>query len=152
MSLTPLEELKKLFDYQTVSSNKINTIKVLRSITGEGLKETKDFLEQVLMPAIQHQDPLMTMKQPIGHHVPEPSRNQGLSLPHPMYLVGHSYKQLNKNTVLIVGVSNFNTDGETVYSIDGDGNVVHRYNRRDFGRVTGTEHSKPDPRNLEPLK
>ena len=152
-SYTSLEELKKLFDFSVVSANKIQTIKTLRAISGEGLRETKDFLEQVLISAIEHQS---SFPAQFGHtsHVGGPMTpiNKGLrNLPPPMYLVGHSYKQLNKNTVLILGVANFNTEEETVYSIDSDGSVVHRYNRRDFGRVTGTSQSTPDPRNLETL-
>lgn len=151
-TLIGLDELKQMFDYSYVVSNKIFTIKTLRTITGEGLKETKDFLEQVLIPAIEHQTPKASARsmQAVGHHVPV-TASVGELLPPPMYLVGHSYKQLNKNTVLIVGVANFNTNGETVYSVDPDGNTVHRYNRRDFGRVTGTDHNNPDPRNLEKL-
>lgn len=146
----PLDELKKLFDYGVVSANKINTIKILRSITGEGLKETKDFLEQTLIPALQSQSPGLKFNVQAGHEE-QPNLHTGVPLPPPMYLVGHSYKQRNKNTVLIIGVSNFNTEAETVYSMDGNGTVVHRYNRRDFGRVTGTDHNNPDPRNLEIL-
>lgn len=145
----PLNELRTLFHYKTVTDNKINMIKLLRTISGEGLRETKDFLEQVLIPAIAHQDASLTKKQPIGEHVEEAFKRK--TLPPPMYLVGHSYKQINKNTILILGVSNFNTDGETVYSMDEHGIVIHRYNRRDFGRVTGTDHNDPDPRNLEIL-
>lgn len=144
---TALSEIKKLFDFKEVSANKIYTIKVLRSLSGEGLKETKDFLEQVLIPAIEHQVPSTTLRQPVGAHSVGAHRS-GVSVP-PMYLVGHSYKQRNKNTVLILGVSNFNTDGETVYFMDGDGNLVHCYNRRDFGRVIGTDYNGSDPRNLE---
>jgi hypothetical protein len=142
-----LDELKKLFNFKEVSLNKINCIKMLRSISGEGLKETKDFLEEVILPAIEHQGSSITLRQPVGAHSVGANRS-GVSDP-PMYLVGHSYKQRNKNTVLILGVSNFNTDGETVYFMDGDGNITHCYNRRDFGRVTGTDHNNPDPRNLE---
>lgn len=148
-SFIPLSELKMLFDYGYVINNKINTIKTLRTITNEGLKEAKDFLEQTLIPALEHQNPLSPQKRVLIKGSEEHSDQQpGVVLPPPMYLVGHSYKQRNKNTVLILGVSNFNTYGETVYSIDSDGSVVHRYNRRDFGRVTGTDQNDPDPRNL----
>lgn len=148
-----MSDLKNLFDFSVVNANKIQTIKYLRQITGEGLKETKDFFEQVLIPAIEHQS---LFPAEFGHtsHVGGPMTplNKGVrNLPPPMYLVGHSYKQLDKNTVLILGVTNFNTEEETVYSLDSHGNVIHRYNRRDFGRVTGTSQSTPDPRNLEVL-
>lgn len=149
-NFTPLSELIQLFNYNIVVNNKIQTIRMLRTITGEGLKETKDFLEQKLIPALEKQNPDLRVNEQTGHKQ-QPNPHTGVPLPPPMYLVGHSYKQRDKNTVLIVGVSNFNTEAETVYSIDGKGTVVHRYNRRDFGRVTGTDHNNPDPRNLEIL-
>ena len=147
-NFTPLSELIKLFDHVHVINNKIQTIKMLRTISGEGLKETKDFVEQTLIPALQSQSPGLEFNVQAGHEE-QPNLHTTVPLPPPMYLVGHSYKQRNKNTVLIIGVSNFNTEAETVYSMDGNGTVVHRYNRRDFGRVTGTDHNNPDPRNLE---
>lgn len=145
---TPLSELIKLFDHAQVINNKIQTIKMLRTISGEGLRETKDFLEHKLIPALEGQSPGLKFNVQAGHEE-QPNLHTGVPLPPPMHLVGHSYKQRNKNTVLIIGVSNFNTEAETVYSMDGNGTVVHRYNRRDFGRVTGTNHNNPDPRNLE---
>jgi Ribosomal protein L7/L12 C-terminal domain len=145
----PLDALKELFDYHQVATNKINTIKLLRSITGEGLKETKDFLEQVVLPSLESQGSFLSPSFAGVGEPEQPNPHTGVPLSPPMFLVGHSYKQRDKNTVLILGVSNFNTTGETVYSMDPTGAVVHRYNRRDFGRVTGTDHNVPDPRNLE---
>ena len=148
-----LRDLKDLYDFKTVSTNKINTIKTIRAITESSLKEALDFFEQVLIPAIQNQDRHKNPESVIGQFVADAERNtKGGVLPPPMYLVGHSYRQLNKNTVLIVGVSNFNTEDETIYSIDDVGNTVHRYNRRNFGIVTGTNQNNPDPRNLEILR
>lgn len=43
---TSFHELRELMDPDFVNSNKINCIKTLRQITGEGLKDTKDFFEQ----------------------------------------------------------------------------------------------------------
>lgn len=43
---TTLQELRDLMD----ADQKINCIKILRGITGEGLKETKDFFEQEWLP------------------------------------------------------------------------------------------------------
>lgn len=49
---TRLNLLEKLLDPDFVSTKKIECIKVLRGISGEGLKETKDFYEQVLHPVV----------------------------------------------------------------------------------------------------
>lgn len=49
---TPLDELTKLFDPDIVSTQKINCIKTVRGITGEGLKEAKDWVEQFLVPTV----------------------------------------------------------------------------------------------------
>lgn len=49
---TSLKELRELMDVDYVNSRKINCIKTLRQITGEGLKETKDFFEQEWLPFI----------------------------------------------------------------------------------------------------
>lgn len=66
-----------------------------------------------------------------------------------MYTIGRIYRQLDGQEVLIVGIANRGTDHETVYSIAPGGDPIHRYSRRDFGRVTGTSFDRPDPRNLE---
>ncbi|ACL81275.1 hypothetical protein [Silicibacter phage DSS3phi2] len=49
---TTLPELRELMSVDVSSSQKINCIKLLRQITGEGLKETKDFFEQEWMPFV----------------------------------------------------------------------------------------------------
>ena len=49
---TTLRELRELMSVDVVSTQKINCIKLLRQITGEGLKETKDFFEQKWMPFV----------------------------------------------------------------------------------------------------
>jgi hypothetical protein len=70
----------------------------------------------------------------------------------PMYLIGHTYKQLDGDVVLIVGAANQGTSYESVCSFDvSNGNMIHRYNRRDFGRCAGTDHDIPDQRNLVKL-
>ena len=48
----PLEDLRELMDIDFVNKKKINCIKHLRAMTGEGLKETKDFFEQEWLPFI----------------------------------------------------------------------------------------------------
>lgn len=45
---TTLHELRDFMSVDVVSSQKINCIKLLRQITGEGLKETKDFFERTI--------------------------------------------------------------------------------------------------------
>lgn len=156
--LTTLKELKQLFDPDFVRTHKINCIKLLRQITGDGLKETKDFLELELAPFILDRTPMpshadydankLDPGDPLNI-VPgtSPSKEEGLKPP--MFLIGHSYRQLNKEVVLIVGASNQGTSYETVYSINGDGKPIHRYNRRDYGRCTGTDHLNPSQFNLE---
>lgn len=48
----PLKDLRELMDPEFVNKSKINSIKHIRSMTGEGLKEAKDFLEQEWLPFI----------------------------------------------------------------------------------------------------
>ena len=48
----PLRHLRELMDPEFVNKQKINCIKHLRTITGEGLKEAKDFFEQEWLPFI----------------------------------------------------------------------------------------------------
>lgn len=154
---TTLNELLSLIDPETVANKKINTIKLLRQITGEGLKEVKEFYEQEWEPFVTRKEPASkpSTKGIVGSRAniviidDVPSKPD--DLPPPMFLVGHSYKQLDGCTVMVLGVSNPNTSYETVYTLDSDGNVIHRYNRRDFGRCTGSDHENPDPRNLERL-
>jgi hypothetical protein len=150
-----LAELSKLFDKEFVSKQKINTIKILRSITGEGLKETKDYLEQRLIPFIVEGKPMASHDDfdanymEVGQHISSAIPAGSEDLTPPMFLIGHSYRQLNKDTVLIVGASNQGTSYETVYSINPEGKAIHRYNRRDYGRCTGTNHMDPSEFNLE---
>lgn len=150
---TSFNDLLNLGNPQYVQANKINCIILLRQITGEGLKETKDFFEQVWQPLVTGNEPTIktfTKGVPSVFIVDDvPSKPD--DLPPPMFLVGHSYKQLDGCTVMVLGVSNPNTSYETVYTLGNDGNVIHRYNRRDFGRCTGSDHQNPDPRNLEIL-
>lgn len=47
-----LNELAMLFHPETVDRAKINCIKAIRSITGAGLKEAKDFFENTVHPVI----------------------------------------------------------------------------------------------------
>lgn len=47
------EEMMDLIDPNFVNNNKINCIKYIRTITRCGLKEAKDFFEQVWTPAIR---------------------------------------------------------------------------------------------------
>lgn len=54
MNYTPLSEIRNLIDPEYVQTKKINCIKYLRSITGEGLKETKDFFEDEWLPFVIH--------------------------------------------------------------------------------------------------
>lgn len=49
---TSFEELHGLMNPEFVNTRKINCIKILRAMTGEGLKETKDFFEQEWVPFI----------------------------------------------------------------------------------------------------
>lgn len=49
---TTLRELRELMSVDVVSNQKINCIKLLRQISGEGLKEVKDFFEQEWMPFV----------------------------------------------------------------------------------------------------
>ena len=48
----PLNDLRKLMDPEFVNSWKIETIKLLRRMTGEGLKEAKNFLEDEWIPFV----------------------------------------------------------------------------------------------------
>jgi len=149
-----LNKLRNLTDTDYVANNKIGCIKILCDITGKGLKEVKDFFEQEWQPYVNgNKTPMKANKSSnnygtLDHVSIEPDEKPD-TLPPPMFLVGHSYKQLDKCVVLILGVSNPNTSYETVYTMGSDGNVIHRYNRRDFGRCTGSDHEDLDPRNLE---
>ncbi len=69
----------------------------------------------------------------------------------PMFHMGQIYLTVGGDRVFIVGLSNQGTNYETAYSIDSGGRAIHRYNRRDHGRVTGTDRANPDPENLVKL-
>ena len=49
---THLEDLKNLLDKEFVACEKVTCIKIIRQITGKGLRETLDFFENVLCPVI----------------------------------------------------------------------------------------------------
>lgn len=63
------------------------------------------------------------------------------------FMVGNTYRTQGGELVRFVSVSNEGTDYETMADEAG----VHRYTRRDFGRVTGSAHDYSDPRNVPPL-
>lgn len=145
----PITELKQLFDPAFVASRKIESIKMLRRITGEGLRETKDFFEQIIQPAIAKNSQRLGDQGAIPNPISSTFSDENLAPP--MFLVGMTYLQLDKTPALIVGVANYGTSYETVYSINSTGEPIHRYNRRDFGRVTGTDADNPSPYNLKRL-
>lgn len=152
---TTLADLSDLIDSDFVINKKSNCIKLLRQITGKGLRETIDYYEQVWQPYVSGERPKRTPSTQVhigglGYVNTDPEPTEDILAP-PMFLVGQAYKQLDGCTVLILGVSNPNSSYETVYSMSSDGTVIHRYNRRDFGRCTGSDHQNPDPRNLEVL-
>lgn len=145
-----LDELKLLFNPDN-TNRKIESIKLLRQITGAGLKETKDFFEQVVVSNVRpnsssNKGKPITTPDDLGEIVQSVT-----NLSPPMFLVGMTYLQLDKTPVLIVGVANYGTSYETVYSIGSNGEPIHRYNRRDFGRVTGTDANNSSPYNLKRL-
>ena len=63
------------------------------------------------------------------------------------YVLGNSYLTLEGRWVRFVAVHNEGTHYESMEDEDG----VNRYTRRDFGRVAGSSHTEPDPRNTPPL-
>lgn len=63
------------------------------------------------------------------------------------FIVGNSYRMVGGGYVRIEGMHNEGTDYETVYCKD----MINRYSRRDFGRVTGSPFDCSDPRCLIPL-
>lgn len=44
--LTPLGEMRNLMDPEFVKTNKINCIRLIRQLSGESLREAKEFFEQ----------------------------------------------------------------------------------------------------------
>ena len=69
-------------------------------------------------------------------------------LPGSMFKVGETYKTVSGQEVTIAGIVHKGLEHECVYTVNEHGPRIHRYNRRDFGRVTGTDHNNPDPDNL----
>lgn len=69
------------------------------------------------------------------------------------YEVGGWYRQQNGEWVQLVGVASPGSHYECMYSIDADGQRIHRYTNRpgDYGRVTGSAHDYSDPRNIPPF-
>ncbi|MBD8088848.1 hypothetical protein IFT48_02565 [Pseudomonas fluorescens] len=63
------------------------------------------------------------------------------------FQVGNTYQTLEGKLVRFVKVHN---EGNSYESME-DESGVNRYTRRDFGRVCGTDHNNPDPRNVLPL-
>lgn len=57
MSRTRLHDLQALLLDRGKASYKINTIKQIRAMTGVGLKEAKEFYEQVWEPLLQGNNP-----------------------------------------------------------------------------------------------
>lgn len=136
---TPSTDLRQIMDKEFVNINKIRCIKIFRGITGEGLKETKDFVEKEWIPFITKLEYTAPVKVGKPITISDPDFDKDEILPAPMFFVGHAYKQEDGNTVLVLGTANTNTIYETVFSLNEDGNMIHRYNRRDFGRVTDTD-------------
>ncbi|WP_177339531.1 hypothetical protein [Pseudomonas sp. Leaf58] len=63
------------------------------------------------------------------------------------FVAGNFYRTLGGVLVRFVRTHNEGMMHETMEDEAG----IHRYTRRDFGRVTGTDHHTPDPRNVLPL-
>lgn len=63
------------------------------------------------------------------------------------YMVGNYYRTQAGELVRFVDVTNEGNSYETMVDESG----IHRYTRRDFGRVTGSAHDYSDPRNVAPL-
>ena len=63
------------------------------------------------------------------------------------YRLGNTYQTQSGELVTLVEVANEGTHYETMACAQG----IHRYTRRDFGRVTGSPFDYSDPRNIPPL-
>lgn len=63
------------------------------------------------------------------------------------FLLGNQYFTQDGELVRFVAVHHEGTSYETMEDEEG----VNRYTRRDFGRVTGTDHNYSDSRNTPPL-
>ena len=66
-----LKELHQMIDPNWGHQNKIGIIKMVRALTGEGLREAKDFAEQVWWPMLEQR--AETMFTQIGNKVHKPS-------------------------------------------------------------------------------
>lgn len=75
---------------------------------------------------------------------PEHPVEQAVQVP---FVVGNFYRTLGGAQVRFVRTHHEGMGHETMEDEAG----IHRYTRRDFGRVTGTDHHPPDPRNVLPL-
>lgn len=75
---------------------------------------------------------------------PEHRVEQAVQVP---FVVGNFYRTLDDTLVRFVRTHHEGMGDETMEDEAG----IHRYTRRDFGRVTGTDHHTPDPRNVLPL-
>lgn len=95
-------------------------------------------------------DPLMDILsrcevQPVA--TPAPSQDAAVVATPEPFIVGNRYRTVGGDLVRLVEVHRAGTMYETMTDEEG----VHRYTSRDFGRGTGTDHHKPDPRNIIPL-
>lgn len=63
------------------------------------------------------------------------------------YRLGNRYMTQGGEEVTLNQVANYGTSYESMCDDVG----VHRYTRRDFGRVTGSAHDYSDQRNIPPL-
>ena len=79
------------------------------------------------------------------------SRKDTIQMSKSMYEPGKTYQTYGGYKVLIRGICSAGTDYETVYSRNKWGVEIHRYNRRDYGRCTGSASGNLDSRNLIPL-
>ena len=151
-----IRDLRKLLKYNKTNCIRTKCLKVLIGITGESLGEVTKFFINEWEPAFNANSlPSIEAGVKINtkyNNIDGLDKNKEIIPLRPaMYLVGRAYKQLDGNTTLVIGTTNIGTSYETVYSIDSMSNIIHRYNRRDFGRCTGTDHDNPDPRNFVKL-
>lgn len=63
------------------------------------------------------------------------------------YRLGNRYMTQGGEEVTLNQVANYGTSYESMCDDAG----VHRYTRRDFGRVTGSSHDYSDQRNIPPI-
>ena len=53
LAAATFDEMMKFTDYEYCKSNKVETIKFFRNITREGLKDTKNFVEEYWLPRLK---------------------------------------------------------------------------------------------------